>query len=90
MESEKSLWEENIALWEKWSNDCSGTMFRAMEDALYQSTSFREQIDKAMNAAFSTQIRIALSAIKVLACQVETLSETVEQLSEEMPVLEHR
>ncbi|MBI4787351.1 MAG: hypothetical protein HY782_09935 [Chloroflexi bacterium] len=80
MEAEKSIWEENIELWEKWSNDCQGTMFKAMETALQQSSSFRAEIDKATNAAISTQVGVALAAIKVLECQIEGLTTQVEEL----------
>jgi hypothetical protein len=83
MKADKIPWEENYFLWEKWSSDCSGAIFKAMEESLQQSTSFRGEIDKAMNAALNTQMGIALAAIKVLEGQITTLSAQVEKLMEE-------
>jgi hypothetical protein len=81
MEAEKSLWEENIAFWEKWSTDCTTTTFDLMQKKLEEASSFQTEIDKAGKAAFSTQVSIALAAIKVLECQIETLSNRVDELT---------
>ncbi len=83
MKVDKIPWEENYFLWEKWSTDCSGAIFKAIEESLQQSNSFGAEIDKAMNAALSTQMGIALAAIKVLEDQITTLSAQVEKLTEE-------
>ncbi len=83
MEPEKNLWDQNIALWEKWTSAYTDTMFKAMEKTLEQSTSFRGQVDKAVNAAMSTQLEMTLTAIKALERQVETLSAKVDRLVEE-------
>ncbi len=83
MEPEKNLWDQNIALWEKWTSAYTDTMFKAMEKTLEQSTSFRGQVDKAVNAAMSTQIEMTLTAIKALERQIETLSAKVDKLVEE-------
>ncbi len=83
MEPEKNLWDQNIALWEKWTSAYTDTMFKAMEKTLEQSTSFRGQVDKAVNAAMSTQLEMTLTAIKALERQIETLSAKVDKLVEE-------
>ncbi len=83
MEPEKNLWEQNIALWEKWTTAYTDTMFKAMEKTLDQSASFRGQVDKAVNAAMSTQLEMMLTAIKALERQIETLTAKVDKLVEE-------
>ncbi len=80
MDGEKNVWEQNVALWEKWTSAYTDTMFKAMEKTLEQSTSFRGQVDKAVNAAVSTQLEMTLSAIKALERQVEILSQKVDKL----------
>ncbi len=82
MDGEKNLWEQNIALWEKWTSTYTDTMFKAMEKTLDQSTSFRGQIDKAVNTAMNTQFEMALSSVKALQRQVEILSAKVDKLVE--------
>lgn len=83
MEAEKNLWEQNIALWEKWTSTYTDTMFKAMEKSLDQSTSFRSQIDKAVNTAMNTQFEMALASLKALERQVEVLSAKVDKLVDE-------
>lgn len=83
MAEEKAFWEQNIALWEKWTSSYTDTMFKAMEKAMEQSTAFREQINKAANAAVSTQFQATLTAIQALEKQVEALSAKVDQLVQE-------
>ncbi len=80
MEAEKNLWEQNIALWEKWTSAYTDTMFKAMEKTLDQSTSFRSQVDKAVNTAMNTQFEMTLTSLKALERQVEILSAKVDKL----------
>ncbi len=80
MEAEKNLWEQNIALWEKWTSAYTETMFKAVEKSLDQSTSFRTQIDKAVNTAMNTQFEMTLTSLKALERQVEILSAKVDKL----------
>ncbi len=80
METEKNIWEQNIALWEKWTSTYTDTMFKAMEKTVEQSTAFRGQVDKAVNTAVNTQLEVTLSAIKALERQVQVLSEKVDKL----------
>ena len=58
MEPERNLWEQNIALWEKWTSSYTDTMFKAMEKTLEQSSTFRGQVDRAVNSAMSTQLEM--------------------------------
>ena len=83
MAEEKTFWEQNIALWEKWTSAYTDSMFKAMEKAMEQSTAFRDQIDKAANAAVNTQRQVMLTAIKSLEKQVATLSAQVDKLLKE-------
>ena len=51
MEPERNMWEQNVALWEKWTSQYTDTMFKAMEKSMDQSSSIRSQLDKAVNSA---------------------------------------
>ena len=83
METEKNIWEQNVALWEKWASTYTDTMFKAMEKTLDQSTSFRGQVDKAVNTAMNTQFEMTLASLKALEHQVEILSAKVDKLLEQ-------
>ena len=83
MPEEKSLWEQNMAMWEKWSSTYTDTMFKTMEKTLEQSQIFRGQVDKAVNTAVSAQFEMTLAALRALEKQVETLSAKVDKLIEE-------
>ncbi len=83
MEAEKNLWEQNIALWEKWTSTYTDTMFKAVEKSLDQSTSFRGQIDKAVNTAMNTQFEMTIASLQALERQVEILSTKVDKLVDE-------
>jgi len=83
MEPDKNLWEQNIALWEKWTNQYTDTLFKAMEKTIDQTSSFRGQMDKAVNTAMNTQMEMTLTSIKALERQIETLSAKVDKLLEQ-------
>ncbi len=83
MEAEKNIWEQNIALWEKWTSTYTDTMFKAMEKTLDQSVMFRSQIDKSVNQAVGAQLEMTLAAIQALEMQVQTLSGKVDKLASE-------
>jgi predicted nucleic acid-binding Zn-ribbon protein len=83
MSEEKSFFEKNMEMWERWTGTYMDTMTKAMDRTMEQSAALRKQVDKAVATAVSTQFETALSAIKALEKQVETLSAKIDELLEQ-------
>jgi hypothetical protein len=83
MSEEKSFFDRNMEMWERWTSSYMDTMSRAMERTMEQSTSLRKQVDKAVAMAVGTQFDVALAAIKALETQVETLSTKIDELMQQ-------
>jgi UTP:GlnB (protein PII) uridylyltransferase len=83
MGKDKTLFETNMEMWEKWTGSYMDTMFKTMEKTMEQSAAFRKQLDKAAATAASSQLEGALAAIKSLEEQVQTLSGKVDELLQE-------
>lgn len=80
MSEEKTFFDRNMEMWERWTSQYMDTVSRAMETTMTQSSTLRKQIDKAVATAVGTQFEIALSAIKALERQVESLSGKIDEL----------
>jgi len=80
MSEDKSLFEKNIEMWERWTNSYMDTMARAMDKTMEQSTAFRQQVEKAASVAVDAQLDATLAAIKALEKQVELLSSRIDEL----------
>jgi len=80
MSEDKSLFEKNIEMWERWTNSYMDTMARAMDKTMEQSTAFRQQVEKAAAVAVDAQLDATLAAIKALEKQVELLSSRIDEL----------
>jgi hypothetical protein len=83
MSEQKSFFEQNMEMWEKWTGTYMDTMFKTVERAMEQSSAFQKQIESAVARAVSAQLEGTLSAMKALQQQVETLSEKVNELLEQ-------
>jgi len=80
LSEDKSLFEKNIEMWERWTNSYMDTMARAMDKTMEQSTTFRQQVEKAAAVAVDAQLDATLAAIKALEKQVELLSSRIDEL----------
>jgi uncharacterized protein YceH (UPF0502 family) len=80
MSEDKSLFEKNIEMWERWTNSYMDTMARAMDKTMEQSATFRKQVEKAAAVAVDAQLDATLAAIKALEKQVELLSSRIDEL----------
>ncbi len=80
MSEDKSLFDKNLEMWERWTSSYMDTMAKAMDKTMEQSAAFRQQVEKAAAAAVDAQLDVALAAIKALEKQVETLSARIDEL----------
>jgi hypothetical protein len=51
MSEEKSFFEKNMEMWERWTSSYMDTMAAAMEKTMEQSTALRKQVDKTVATA---------------------------------------
>jgi hypothetical protein len=83
MSEDKSFFEKNMEMWERWTSSYMDTMATAMEKTMEQSTALRKQVDKAVATAVGTQMDAALAAIRALEKQVETLAGKIDEMLEQ-------
>lgn len=80
MSEEKSFFEKNMEMWERWTSTYMDTMSKAMEKTMEQSAAFQKQMEKAAATAVHTQMDAALGAIRALEKQVENLAAKIDEM----------
>jgi ubiquinone biosynthesis protein UbiJ len=80
MSEERTFFDKNMEMWEKWTGTYMDTMSRAMERTMEQSASLRKQVDKAVATALGAQLDATLEGIKALERQVELLSKKIDEM----------
>lgn len=80
MSEEKSFFEKNMEMWERWTGSYMDTMAAAMEKTMEQSAALRKQVDKAVATAVGAQMDATLAAIRSLEQQVEVLSSKIDEM----------
>jgi ABC-type phosphate transport system auxiliary subunit len=80
MSEDKSFFEKNMEMWERWTSSYMDTMATAMEKTMEQSTALRQQVDKAVATAVGTQMDATLAAIRSLEKQVEVLAGKIDEM----------
>ena len=80
MSEDKSFFEKNMEMWERWTSSYMDTMATAMEKTMEQSTALRKQVDKAVATAVGTQMDATLAAIRSLEKQVEVLAGKIDEM----------
>lgn len=80
MSEEKSFFEKNMDMWERWTSSYMDTMAKAMEKTMEQSAALKKQVDQAVATAVGTQMDATLSAIRGLEKQVEALAGKIDEL----------
>jgi TolA-binding protein len=83
MSEDKSFFEKNMEMWERWTSSYMDTMASAMEKTMEQSTALRKQVDKAVGTAVSAQMDATLAAIRSLEKQVEMLNGKIDEMMEQ-------
>ena len=80
MSEEKSFFEKNMEMWERWTSSYMDTMAAAMEKTMEQSEALRKQVDKSVATAVGTQMDAALAAIRSLEKQTELLAGKIDEM----------
>ncbi len=80
MSEDKSFFEKNMEMWERWTNSYMDTMAAAMEKTMEQSAALQKQVDRAVAVAVGGQMEAALAAIRSLETKVEMLSHKIDEL----------
>ena len=80
MSEDKTLFDKNIEMWERWTSSYMDTMAKAMDKTMEQSVVFQKQVEKATAVAVDAQLGAMLAAIKSLEKQMEMLSGRIEEL----------
>lgn len=80
MSEDKSFFEKNMEMWERWTSSYMDTMATAMEKTMEQSSALRKQVDKAVATAVSVQMDATLTAIRSLENQIEVLAGKIDEL----------
>jgi hypothetical protein len=80
MSEEKSMFERNMDMWQKWTTTYMDTMSQAMERTMAQSETFQKQVNKAVATTVGAQFDAMLAGIRALEQQVEALSKKVDEM----------
>jgi hypothetical protein len=80
MSEEKSFFEKNMEMWERWTSSYMDTMATAMEKTMAQSTALKQQVDKAVATAVTSQMDAMLTSIRSLEKQIEMLSGKIDEM----------
>jgi hypothetical protein len=83
MSEEKSFFEKNMEMWERWTSSYMDTMATAMEKTMAQSTALKQQVDKAVATAVTSQMDAMLTSIRSLEKQIEMLSGKIDEMLKE-------
>jgi ppGpp synthetase/RelA/SpoT-type nucleotidyltranferase len=76
----EDFFKKNVEMWEQFTSQYMDTMFKTVERTMEQSTSFKEQMDKAVQDTVSAQMKATMSALEALQRQVELLNEKVDKM----------
>jgi hypothetical protein len=83
MSEDRSYFEKNMEMWQKWTSSYMDTMYENMEKTMEQSMAFKKQVDKAVATTVGAQFDAIQTGIDSLQKQMEALSAKVDELLEE-------
>lgn len=76
----EDYFQKNVEMWEKFTSSYMDTMFRMVEKSMDQSQVFKEQMDRVVNEAVSTQLDATMTTLKAMQKQMEILTEKMDEL----------
>ena len=79
MSEEKSIFERNMDMWQKWTTTYMDTMSQAMERTMAQSEVFQKQVNQAVATTVSAQFETMMAGLQALEQQVEELSKKMDE-----------
>lgn len=80
----EDYFKKNIEMWEQFTTSYVDTMFSMVGKTMDQSQAFKDQMDKVVNEAVSTQLEATMSTLQVMQRQMEELSKKMDTLIERM------
>ena len=80
----EDYFKKNIEMWEQFTTSYMNTMFGMVEKTMNQSQAFKEQMDKVVNEAVSTQMDATMKTLDIMKQQMEEISEKMDAVLEKM------
>lgn len=80
----EDYFKKNIEMWEQFTATYMNTMFGMAEKTMDQSQAFKEQMDKVVNEAVSSQMEAATGTLDVMKRQMEEISAKMDAVLDKM------
>ena len=80
----EDYFKKNIEMWEQFTTTYMDTMFGMVEKTMNQSQAFKDQMDRVVNEAVSTQLEATMSTLQLMQQQMEDISAKMDALLEKM------
>ena len=80
----EDYFKKNVELWEQFTTTYMDTMFSMVGKTMDQSEAFKDQMDRVVNEAVSTQLGATMSTLQLMQRQMEELSKKMDRLIERM------
>jgi hypothetical protein len=82
----EDYFQKNVEMWEKFTGSYMDTMFRMVEKSMDQSQVFKDQMDRVVNEAVSTQLDATMTTLNAMQKQMEILTEKMDELLQKAEV----
>jgi uncharacterized coiled-coil DUF342 family protein len=80
----EDYFKKNIEMWEQFTTTYMNTMFGMVEKTMNQSQAFKEQMDKVVNEAVSSQMDATMKTLDMMKQQMEEISTKMDAVLEKM------
>jgi uncharacterized membrane protein YdfJ with MMPL/SSD domain len=73
------FYKKNMEMWEQFTSTYMDTMFKTVQKTMDQSATFKDQLDKTVDAAVSNQMKLMLDSLEAMRRQIDTLSQKMDE-----------
>ena len=80
----EDYFKKNIEMWEQFTTTYMDTMFGMVEKTMNQSQAFKDQMDKVVNEAVSSQMDATMKTLDIMKHQMEEISAKMDAVLEKM------
>ena len=80
----EDYFKKNIEMWEQFTTTYMNTMFGMVEKTMNQSQAFKDQMDKVVNEAVSSQMDATMKTLDIMKHQMEEISAKMDAVLEKM------
>ncbi len=80
----EDYFKKNIEMWEQFTTTYMNSMFGMVEKTMNQSQAFKEQMDKVVNEAVSSQMDATMKTLDIMKQQMEEISAKMDAVLEKM------